>query len=550
MDRFAPLVLLLALGCSKKDDDVALPTPGASPAGATPKSGEAPAGEPAKKWKTGADEFVFAISGEPETLDPGRMRGVNESKVCDQMFEGLLEFPLGVGDMMPGVAKSHEVSANGLVYTFHLRKDAKWSNGDPVTAEDFRYSWLRVLDKKLASPYADILFVIAGAKAYFSAGEPDPETVGVQVVDPYTLKVTLAYVAPYFVELAGFHTLRPVHRATIEAHAEKWTRPENIVSNGPYKLVDWRPGKHLKMALNEHHWAAKTLKTRRVTIRPIQDNTSVINQYKSGMLDWTGATDLPSLQIGELSRRDDYHEDPYHGTYFFRLNVEHGALKDRRVRHALSFAVDRAAVVKVIKLGFTASGVFVPKQRGYTPPENAHLFDPPRAKALLADAGYPGGKGFPPLQLLYNTQENHKQVAEMVQEMWKTHLGVTVELVNQEWKVYLKSLQSQDYQVARSGWIGDYHDPMTFLDMWVTGSGNNNTGWGDPRYDALIDKARREGDPVERMAVLREAETLLLDEAPVLPIKQYARAYLLNPAVRGFKPHTLNQHPALYVSKE
>ncbi len=550
MVRIAPLVLVLAFGCSNKDDDVVLPTPGAKPIGATPKAGAGSKKKPTKKWQTGKDEFVFAISGEPETLDPGRMRGVNESKVCDQMFEGLLEYPMGNADMAPGIATSHEVSADGLVYTFHLRKDAKWSNGDPLTAEDFRYSWLRVLDKKLASPYADILFVIKGAKAYFTAEKPDPATVGVEVIDPQTLKVTLAYVAPYFVELAAFHTLRPVHRATIEKHAEKWTRAENIVSNGPYKLVDWRPGKHLKMVLNEHHWAAKTIKTRRVTIRPIQENTSVINQYKAGMLDWTGATDLPSLQIAELSRRDDYHEDPYHGTYFFRFNVDHGALKDKRVRRALSFAVNRDAVVKVIKLGFTASGVFVPRQRGYTPPQNAHSFDPAAAKRLFAAAGYPDGKGFPPLQLLYNTQENHKQVAEMVQEMWKTHLSITVELVNQEWKVYLKSMQSQDYQMARSGWIGDYHDPMTFLDMWITGSGNNNTGWGDPRYDALIEQARREGDPVKRMAVLQSAEKLLLEEAPILPIKQYARAYLLNPAVRGFKPHTLNQHPSFYVFKE
>ena len=549
MLRTAPLVVLVALGCSKSDDDVKLPIPGAQPVGAKSEA-DAPKTKAGHTWQTAKDGFVFAISGEPETLDPGRMRGVNESKVCDQMFEGLLEFPLGNREMAPGVAERHEVSADGLVYTFHLRADAKWSNGDPVTAEDFRFSWLRVLDKKLASPYADILFVIAGAEAYFKGANPDPKSVGVEVVDPRTLKVTLAYVAPYFLELAAFHTLRPVHRKTVETHGDRWTRPENIVSNGPYRLAEWRPGKHLKMALNPHHWDAKKIRTKTLTIRPIQENTSVINQYKAGQLDWTGATDLPSLQIGELSRRDDYHEDPYHGTYFFRMNVEHGPLKDKRVRRALSFAVDREAVVKVIKLGFQASGRFVPRQRGYTPPENVHPFDPVAAKKLLADAGFPGGKGFPAIQLLYNTQENHKQVAEMVQEMWKTHLGVTVELVNQEWKVYLKTMQGQRYHLARSGWIGDYHDPMTFLDMWVTGSGNNNTGWGDPRYDALIQQARREGDPVKRMGVLRDAEKLLLEEAPILPIKTYARAYLLNPKVKGFAPHTLNQHPVRYIFKE
>ena len=545
MTRLLPLLAVLAAGCSKADD-VALPLP-AAPIGADKAAAKSPA---SKTWQTATDAFVFAISGEPETLDPGRMRGVNESKVCDQMFEGLLEFPLGNGAMAPGVAERHEVSPDGRTYTFHLRADAKWSNGDAVTAADFRYSWLRVLDKKLASPYADILFVIDGAAAYFKGAEPDPKSVGIEVIDAHTLRVRLAYVAPYFVELAAFHTLRPVHRATVERHGDKWTRPENIVSNGPYQLVEWRPGKHLKMTVNPHHWMAAKLKIRKLTIRPIQENTSVINQYKSGQLDWTGATDLPSLQIGELSRRDDYREDPYIGTYFFRFNVEHGPLKDRRVRRALSFAVDRAAIVKVIKLGFTATGTYVPRQRGYTPPTNAHAFDPVQAKALLSQAGYDGGVGFPRLKLLYNTQENHKQVAEMVQEMWKTHLGIEVELVNQEWKVYLKSLQSQDYQLARSGWIGDYHDPMTFLDMWITGSGNNNTGGGSSTYDGLIERARREPDAAKRMAILSEAETLLLEEAPVLPIKQYARAYLLNPSVSGFAPHTLNQHPVRYISKE
>lgn len=545
----APLAVLVALaaGCSSKD--AGSPASSASaPKAVETKSAPAPKA-PGTTFETGADQVVFSIGGEPETLDVGKMRGVNESFVGLNLFEGLVEYPLGEGEVAPGVAERWEVSEDGLTYTFHLRKNAKWSNGDPVTAEDFRWSWLRVLDPATASPYAEMLWIIEGARAFNEGQSNDPSTVGVEVVDPHTLRVKLDYVAPYFLELCAFHTYRPVHRKTVEAHGDEWTRPGKMVSNGPYKLVEWVPNKHVKLVKNDQYWDAANVKIARVTVLPIQDNTTAVNLYESGQLDWTASVNLPAIKVKALSAREDYHEDPYLGVYFYRFNVTHEALKDNKVRRALSLAVDRDAIVRVIKSGHRAAETFVPAMQGYTSGDGDIEFDPEKARKLLAEAGYPGGKGFPSLRILYNTDENHKRVAEMVQQMWSRHLKIPVELVNQEWKVYLKSLDELAYDVSRSGWIGDYHDPMTFLDMWTTGNGNNNTGWSDKEYDGLIEKAKHEPDRQKRLELLTRAETILLQRGPVMPIWHYARAYLLNPAVKGFEPHLLDLHPVKYMHK-
>ncbi len=500
-------------------------------------------------FETGKDRFVFAIGGEPETLDPGRARGVNENKIISNLFEGLVEVPLGAGPPVPGVAERWQRSEDGREYTFHLRKDAKWSNGDPVTAEDFRYSWMRVLDKSLAAPYADMLYVIEGARDHYEGRNPDPESVAITVVDPHTLKVRLAYVAPFFLELCAFYTYRPVHRATVEALPDRWTRPEHIVVNGPYTLVEWSLNQRLRATQNPHYWGRDALHIREFEALPIQENTTMLTVYEGGGLDWNGSLDLPAIKISTLERRPDYHVNPYLGVYFYRYNVTREALADNRVRQALAMAVDREAITTVIKMGITPSATMVPKMGAYVSAGTDVRFDPKRARALLAEAGYPGGEGFPRMQVLYNTQENHKRIAEMIQQMWARHLNVQADLENQEWKVYLKSQRDLDYDISRSGWIGDYLDPMTFLGMWSTGNGNNNTGWSDKEYDGLLERARHEGDEQRRLDLLRQAEGILLQRGPVLPIYHYARAYLLNPAVEGFEPHPLDLHPIKYIRK-
>jgi oligopeptide transport system substrate-binding protein len=542
----ASLVLCVALavvGCSKSPPEAPKSQTGKATAGETAK---APARD---RSKTGSDAFVFAIQGEPETLDPGRSHGVNETKVVQNLFEGLTEYPLGNGDMVPGVAERWTLDPDGRTYTFHLRKDAKWSNGEPVTAEDFRWSWIRVLDPKLASPYADMLFVLDGARDLYEGRQTDPATVGVEVVDPHTLKVRLAYVAPYFLELLAYPTFRPVHRATVEKHGDRWTRPANIVGNGPYRLVEWSPQQHLKLVKNKHYWDTDDVAIARVTILPIEENTTMVNLFESGELDWSGAVDLPAIKIKQLRRRKDYHEDPYHGVYFYRFNVQHPALKDVKVRRALAKAVDREAIIEVLKSGHRVATTYVPPMPGYTAADSDLDFDPDAARKLLAEAGYPEGRGFPRLTVLYNTQENHKRVAEMVQQMWARTLGIEISLQNQEWKVYLNSQKQLAYEISRSGWIGDYHDPSTFLSMWTTGNGNNNTGWSDREYDGLIEKANHEADAAARLDILRRAEALLLSRGPVMPLYHYARPYLLSRAVEGFEPHLLDLHPVKYIRK-
>ncbi len=494
--------------------------------------------------------FSYAINGEPETLDPAKLRGVPEASIAIQVFEGLLEYPKGEGAMQPGVAERWELSPDGRTYTFHLRADAKWSNGDPVTAEDFRWSWLRVLDKQTGSSYAETMFIIDGAKAFMESATPDVSTVGLRVVDRLTLSVKLSHVAPYFLELCGFHTFRPVHRATVENFGDHWTRPGNIVANGPFLPSDWVSNKHLELRRNEKYWDVRHVALETIRVLPVQENSTAVNLFDAGQIDWTGTVDLPAIGFAQLQTRPDYREDAYLGTYFYRINVTREPFKDVRVRRALSLSIDRESIVKVIKGGNLTATTFVPKMAGFTSADAPHLYDPREAKRLLSEAGFPDGKGFPRFALLYNTEQNHKRVAEMMQQMWQRDLGISVDLINQEWKVYLQAQEHLDYDLSRSGWVADYQDPIAFLELFTTGNGNNNTGFGDKEYDTAVDQVRTSADPVARAVLLTRLESILLSRGPIIPIYFYGRPYLLNRQVRGFEPHLLDLHPFKYLSFE
>ncbi len=505
-------------------------------------SNNAPATDAASAEVAKAQVFRFAIAGEPETLDPSKIRGIIGVQVMINVLEGLVEYPNGNGPVVPALARRWDLSKDGRTYTFHLRKDARWSNGEPVTATDVRWSWMRVLNPKSASPNADKLFLIEGARAYHTGRAQDVPAI--EVVGPHTLRVRLAYVAPYFLDLAAFPCFRPVHRASVEKHGDRFTRPEHLVSSGPYRLAERGVGKPIVLRKDERYYGAKDVAIDEIQVIPVQENSTMVNLYGAGKLEWSGATDLPALQMASLSRRDDYREVPYNGAYFYLFNV--ARMPDPKVRRALGMAIDRAAIVKVLRGGLRAAPTYVPPLPGSKRPGGALRFDPEGARQLLAAAG-----GAPPsLQLLYNTNENHKRVAEMVQQMWKQHLGVTVELVNQEWKVYLKTMHNQDFQVARAGWIGIFLDPLAFLARWETSHGQNDSGWSDPEYDGLLEKARRESDPEARLTLLRGAESVLMERGPVLPIYWYAESYLVRERVRGMKPYILNLYPVKYLRLE
>ncbi len=497
--------------------------------------------------RTAADTFVFAIAGEPETLDPAMIRGMIGVQIAINLVEGLVEYPLGNGRVVPALATRWEVSEDGRSYTFHLTKEGWWSNGEAITAEDFKWSWLRVLDPKTGSPNADKLFLIKGARD-FHTGKAKREAVGLEAVDKHTFRVHLEHAAPYFLEVIAFPCFRPVHRKSVEARPDHWTRPELYVTSGPFQLAE-RSSKRIVLRKSLRYRQADRVKLEKVRVLPIQDNSTMVNLYRAGDLDWSGHVDLPALQLKALERDVGYHEDAFSGVYFYQINIERKPFDKVALRGALGLAIDRRAIVKVLRGGLIAAGTMVPRMPGYARPGGVFDFDPDLARAKLAEAGFPGGKGLEEVKLLYNTNENHKRVAEMVQQMWQAHLGVKVELINQEWKVYLKTTHAKDYAVARAGWVGIYMDPTAFLERWQSGHGMNDTGWGSSEYDGLLTRARSEADPKARLQLLRGAESVLLEEAPVLPIYHYAEPYLLNPEVKGFKANLLGLHPMKHVSK-
>jgi oligopeptide transport system substrate-binding protein len=489
------------------------------------------------------DGFIFNNGAEPETLDPHLMTGVPEHRIALALYEGLVREDPKTLAPLPGVAESWEISADAKTYTFKLREGAKFSNGDPLGAEDFVWSWQRALSPKTASQYAEQLYAITNAKAFNEGKLEDFAEVGVKAPDERTLVVTLDAPTPYFLELLSFQTLMPVHRATVEGHAERWTRPGTHVGNGPFVLAEWRPRDQLVLTPNPHYWDAASVKLPKIRIKAMDDLNTAYAEYQAGKLHWMPA--VPQTKIDEVQAHPDYYVWPYLGSYFFRFNVTKPPFDDVRVRKAFTMSVDKKSVCQdVLKAGqIPATGYVPPSIHGYEPVVGLP-YDPAAANALMFEAGFPGGEGFPEVELLYNTNEAHKQVSEALAQMWRDRLGVTVKLRNMEWQTYLKDQRSLNYTICRAGWIGDYADPNTFLDMFVTDRGNNNTGWSNAEYDEALAAAAKEQDPAKRMAIFRRAEEILIKEdLPILPIYFYVNQGLKRPEVSGLHQNIRDLHP-------
>ncbi len=483
-------------------------------------------------------------SAEPQGLDPHVVTGVPEHMILVALFEGLVIMDPETLEPSPGVAESWEITDDNLVYTFHLRDDARWSNGDPVTAHDFVYAWNRILSPALGSEYAYMLHCIENAEAYNEGEIGDFGEVGVQALDDQTLEVTLEHPTPYFLSLQIHYTFFPVHQDTIEAfgamddRGTPWTRAGNMVSNGPFKLADWRPNQVIRTEANEHYWDAETVRLNGVNFYPIDDLQTEERSFRNGELHWTGDMPINRIDWYRENRPEVLEINPYLGTYYFRFNVTRPPLDDPRVRRALAMAINREGIVEHITRADEqpAAHLTPPETEGFLP--GAELpHDVERAQELLAEAGYPDGEGLPPLDLLYNTSENHRMIAQAIQNMWRTNLGANVNLLNQEWSVYLSSMTNLDYDIARSGWIGDVNDPINFLECFVTDGGNNRTGYSSEEYDSLISAARREADPEQRSEILRDAEIILMEDAPIAPLYFYTRKNLRSPDLRGFRPN-------------
>ena len=499
--------------------------------------------------------LLFGNGAEPKTLDPQRATGVTENRIISALIEGLIAYhPTDDNLPEPGVAESWEHSADYSQWIFRLREDARWSNGDPVTAGDFVYSYERMLNPDFTGEYSQMLFVMRNARAYNNGELRDFEQVGIRAVDDRTLEIDLVGPMPFFLNMLKHYSWFPVHRPTIEAHGGKfdmsgeWTLPGNFVGNGPFVLDEWRPNQYLRVVESPTYWDRERMQLKAIYFYPVEDDNTEKRMFDSGLLHITGTVPTNDIQAIKRSRPEILNIDPYLGTYFYRLNVTRAPLDNPLVRKALSYAIDRRAIVERVSMGDqTPTYAYVPPGFLGYPSLEVLRYDPEYARQLLAEAGYPGGEGFPSLYLLFNTSEGHRKIAEAIVAMWNVNLGINMQLENKEWRVYLDAQTHLNYDVSRAGWIGDYMDPITFLEMFTTGNGNNDTGWGHPRYDELIDGAFRSESEEEHFDKLLAAETLLLEELPIVPIYWYTRIYLMDPRLKGWEPKLLDNHPYKYL---
>lgn len=504
------------------------------------------------------DQILHMNNGsEPATLDPDLATGDVETTIIDALFEGLVAYHEKTLAPIPGVAKSWTISDDGLTYTFELRKNAKWSNGDPVTAHDFAYAWQRLLSPELASEYSFILFDVKNAKRFFTGEVKDFAKVGVKILDDYHLQVTLETPTPYFLKILTLKSLKPVHKATVEKYGtmtqrdNTWTHAGKMVSNGPFRLKHWRVNEKIIVEKNPMYWDKDKVKLNEVHFYPIEDDSIAEKSFRAGKLHIIKILPVAKNKVYQEKYRDVYRSEPYLGSYYYLFNTKRKPLDDVRVRQALAYAVDRNLLAKYVAKGSEiANHNLVPTNAGGFTAKTGVTFDLEKAKKLLAEAGYPDGKGFPEISILYNTTELHREIAEAIQQMWKKNLNITIKLYNQEWKVYLNSIRQMDYDIARRGWIADYDDASSFFDMYLTNGDMNMTGFANTRYDELSRLAASTLDQEKRFEYFQEASQILIDEMPLMPIFQRIRNYALHTDVKGWYPTSLNLHPLKEVYLE
>lgn len=583
-------------------------------------------------------DFTYSNETEIKSLDPALNTGIPESRIMYALYDGLVRLGPKEQEPLPAVAERWDISEDGRTYTFHLRRDAKWSNGDDVTARDFMYSLRRVLDPTTACEYSYQAWYIENAEKYtkpslgLEVGKPvevelherpdgaapfargqvlrgeltsididpgagdkadDPaefsstrsfvveidgearrfriadaaarfddaevcrqvlldfSEVNYKALDDYTIEMTLNNPTPYWLQLVGFYTLFPVHQATIERYgAPDWTYPEHIVTNGPYRVAFRRLRDRLRMVKNEHFWDRDNVALETIDALAVESTITSFNLYATGEIDWVPKTDplISRELLAEEPPRQDLNPAPQFTTYYYLLNVNKPPLDDVRVRQALAMAIDRQEIVATACAGeVPARSIVPPGVPGYESPlcpeEN-----PEAARRLLAEAGYPEGRGFPKIDILYNTHESHQTIAELVRKQWQKNLGINVATRNEEWSTYNNSLRHHKFDVGRRAWVGDYIDPNTFLDQFLTGGENNDPDYSNSEFDKLIADAKVEADPEKRMQLLYRAEELLMNELPVLPVYFYVSRNLVRPRVQGFYNNLQDQHPLWALS--
>jgi oligopeptide transport system substrate-binding protein len=514
-------------------------------------------------------DFTFINRGENKCLDPNCMSWMQDIRIAYALWEGLYALDSKTLSPVPGTADRIEISPDKTVFTFHIRDDARWSNGDPVRAADFLFAWRRMLETP--GEYTYLHFYIKGAEAYEEAyaaridavgkGQPAPpapdfSAVGEKVVDPQTFIVTLEHPVIFFPALCAFPPFFPMHEpsmrpfATVDhatgqtTYSQDFTRPPNLVSNGPYRLAEWSFKRRLRMIGNDFYWDRANVRSKVIDQLYGDEPVSAFREYESGAVDWLSDVD-PSLS-GDMVKqggRPDLHIFPGFGTYFYEFNVDPklpdgrpNPLADVRVRQALALSIDRLPIVRdICRIGNPQAFTYIPQGifPDYPSPAGLGPMDVARAQRLLAEAGYPNGRGFPNLSILFNTEGTHGDIAQMIRRQWQTNLGITMDLEGVEIKVFGARKHGHEFEVGRASWIGDYADPSTFTDKYKSDSDDNDADWKSPDYDKYCADAALEADPAKRMALLSKAEQILLTEAPIVPIYNYVNAYMFRTNVEG-----------------
>ena len=517
-----------------------------------------------KAATSGSDGFNVTVNfaSEPMTMDPALNSTVDGGVMANHLFEGLMKWQdtgeeadgsdgtVDNAELTYGQAESYDKVENEdgtVTYTFHLRDGIKWSDGKDVTAGDFEYAWKRLVDPATAADYSYMLDSVVNANEII-AGEKDASELAAKAIDDKTFEVTITTDVPYFEEICAFPATMPVRQDIIEEKGDQWTfDPSTYISNGSYKLTEWTHNSQIVMAKNENYYDYENLGPDTITFKLMDDANAMLSGFKSGELDFI--QDAPHAELPSLIASGDMKILNYLGTYYVCFQTQKAPFDNPKVREAFTLAVDRTYIVdKVTQSGQVEAGGYVPsgiadadggdfRAEGgdyYKPTDADYEANCEKARQLLAEAGYPNGEGFPVVEYLYNTSDAHKAVAEALQNMWEQELGVTVTLNNQEWAAFLQTRKNGDYSIARNGWISDYNDPISFLDMWMTGGGNNDAQYANPEYDNIIKQAKATSDATERMKLLHQAEDILVGQDYVVnPLYFYTQKYMLADGIEG-----------------
>ncbi len=492
-------------------------------------------------------------SSEPGSLDPALAQGTHDSWVIDHVFEGLMKNS-ETGEIVPGMAKEYKMADDNVTYTFTLRDDAKWSNGDPVTAQDFEFSWKRALDPETAAYYAYQFFYIKNGEAY-NSGKAKVEDVGVKALDDKTLQVVLEQPAPFFIELTAFYALFPVNQKVVTENPEWANDAATFVSNGPFKMTNWEHKTNITINKNENYYDAAKVKLDSISFDMIEDENTAWQKYEGNEYDIL--LPIPQAVVGQLKSQGS--KDLVIGadlaTYYYNFNGDTKPFNNKKVRHALSAAINRDTIVEKVAQGgqLPAGGIVpfgIPDEEGKDFREVMGTLikeDAANAKAMLEEGLAEEGMTIADMNkfaILYNTQEGHKKIAQAIQEMWRNTLGIEVQIENVEFQVKLDREKAGDYAISRAGWVGDYVDPMTFMDLFVTDGPYNDSNFSNGQYDGLIKTAKSTADQKVRFDAMRQAEKILMEELPVMPIYHYTQPYAQKAHLTGvYKP--ANRYPVM-----